>query len=75
MAILMKLDDEIDKTKWLNDEEKIECKKQNKGKTICPIMSSQIIQWNGSYAICLKELCELWVDGHCVFFKRAESEE
>jgi hypothetical protein len=75
MAIIMKLDDEIDKTKWLKYEEKIELKKQNKGKTICPIMSSQIIQWNGGYAVCLKELCALWNDDHCAFCKKAESEK
>ena len=67
MAIIMKLDDEIDKTKWLEYEEKIKLKQQNKGKTICPIMSPQIIQWNGGYAVCVKELCELWNDwtGQC----------
>lgn len=77
MAIFMKLDDEIDKIKWLKDEDKIELKKQNKGKTICPIMSPQTIQWNGDYAVCVKELCEFWNDWReqCAFYKRAEGEK
>ena len=59
MAITMNLDDKVEKT----------------GKTICPIMSPRMIQWNGDYAVCVKELCALWDDGHCAFCKRAESEE
>lgn len=74
MAILLRHNDEIDETKYYTDEQKIEHKKLNEGKTICPIMSPQIIQWNGCYAVCVKGLCALWVDarsrwddGHCAF--------
>lgn len=75
MAILMKLDNEIDKTKYYTDEEKAEIKKANKGKIVCPIMSPEIIKWSGNYAVCVKELCALWDDDHCAFCKKAESEE